>query len=157
MQVSIKWISTLQNNLSPNITITSFNDHFFHELDTVNFLSSGKEWFGEEFANTPGHSLARNFSVNVSNLQAGSPLTIVTDCLARSVTVGSRFDVSINNQLVQQIIVPPIGVGQYDAVAQESQNIANTSTTQPNLSIGYSYVPGSFNSQGWLNWFEIFS
>ena len=30
-----KRIATLQNNLSPNITITSFTDHFFHELNRV--------------------------------------------------------------------------------------------------------------------------
>jgi len=152
-----KRISTVQNNLPPNITVTSFNDHFFHELDTVNFLASGKEWFGEEFSNTPGHSLTRNFSVNLPNLQASSPVTIVTDCLGRSVSVGSRFDVSVNNQLAQQIIIPPVSTGQYDPVAQETQSIGNTNTTQPNLSVGYNYVPGSFNSQGWLNWFEIFS
>ena len=35
-------------------TVTSFNERYFHELDTVNFLSSGKEWFGEEFSSFPG-------------------------------------------------------------------------------------------------------
>ncbi|HET9824131.1 MAG TPA: type IX secretion system sortase PorU, partial [Chitinophagaceae bacterium] len=152
-----KRVALVPSTLLPNVTITSFNDRIFHELDTVNFLSSGKEWFGEEFSNTPGHSLMRNFSFSIPNLQASSPITIVTDCLARSITVGSRFDVSINNQPIEQINIPPVGGGQYDRLAEETQGIANQNISQPDLSISYRYTPGSFNSQGWLNWFEIFS
>ena len=55
-----KRISTDQTNFIPNLSVTSFDDRVFHELDTINFLSSGKEWFGEEFSNTPGHSLTRD-------------------------------------------------------------------------------------------------
>ena len=151
-----KRISDAQNNFVPTTSITSFNDRFFHELDTVNFLSSGKEWYGEEFANTPGHSLTRNFSISIPNLQTASPVVMVTDCLARSVGTSSRFDVSVNNQNIQQINISPVGGGQYDVVAQETQSIANAAVSESNLSIGFNYVPGSFNSQGWLNWFELF-
>ena len=151
-----KRISNGQNNLIPNVSITSFNDRYFHELDTINFLSSGKEWFGEEFSNTPGHSLTRSFSMNVPNLATGSPLTLVTDCLARSYSVGSVFNVSVNNQAVQQISISPVGGGQYDPVALEAQAAANVNVSGSDVSISYTYMPGSFNSQGWLNWFELF-
>lgn len=143
--------------LTPNITINSFDDRLFHELDTVNFLASGKEWFGEEFASTPGHSLSRNFSLSIPNLQTSSALTLVSRCAARSVTVGGRFDVIINNQPVQQFTVPPVGGGLYDLVGQEAQSLSTATVANSNLNISYTYTPGSFNSQGWLNWFEIFS
>ncbi len=152
-----KRISTSLNTFVPNISITSFNHRLFHELDTINFLSSGKEWYGEEFANTPGHSLTRNFSINIPNLQTTSPVTVVTDCLARSVSIGSRFDVSLNGQPLHQINILPVSGGIYDFIAQETKAVANGNISQQNFSINYSYVPGSFNSQGWLNWFEIFS
>ena len=141
----------------PNIVVNSFDDRLFHELDTINFLASGKEWFGEEFSNTPGHSLTRSFSFNIPNLQTSFPVTVVTDCLARSVSATSRFDISVNNQPLQQITISPVGGGQYDPVAQEVKAQANTNVSQADLAINYTYVPGSFNSQGWLNWFEIFS
>jgi len=141
----------------PNIVVNSFDDRLFHELDTINFLASGKEWFGEEFSNTPGHSLTSSFSFNIPNLQTSFPVTVVTDCLARSVSATSRFDISVNNQPLQQITISPVGGGQYDPVAQEVKAQANTNVSQADLAINYTYVPGSFNSQGWLNWFEIFS
>lgn len=144
-------------NFLPNVVVNSFDERTFHELDTINFLGSGKEWYGEEFSNTPGHSLSRNFSIDVPDIQTSSPVTVVTDCLARSVSVASRFDVLVNNQPLQQITIPAVGSGLYDAVAQETKGQASMNILQPGLSITYSYVPGSFNSQGWLNWFEVFS
>lgn len=152
-----KRINDAPNNFSPTTTINSFDGRLFHELDTINFLGSGKEWYGEEFSNTPGHSLARSFSFDIPNLQSGSAFSIITDCLARSVSTTSRFDVSVNNQPLQQITIPAVSGGPYDPIAKEIQMQANGNISQSNFSISYSYVPGSFNSQGWLNWFEIFS
>jgi hypothetical protein len=151
-----KRIGDSPGNFIPNVVINSFDERLFHELDTINFLASGKEWYGEEFSNTPGHSLTRNFSFNIPDLETSFPVTIVTDCLARSVSVASRFDVSVNNQPLQQITISPVGGGQYDPIARETKAQASTNVTLTDLAINYSYVPGSFNSQGWLNWFEMF-
>jgi len=152
-----KRIGDSPGSFSPNIVVNSFDDRLFHELDTINFLASGKEWYGEEFSNTPGHSLTRNFPITIANVQTSAPVTVVSDCLARSVSVASRFDVSVNNQPLQQITISPVGGGQYDPVAQETKATSGTTVSQTDLSINYSYVPGSFNSQGWLNWFEVFA
>ena len=150
-------IESRTNLLSPNITITSFDERLFHELDTINFLSSGKEWYGEEFSNAPGHSLTRNFTIEIPDLVTVSPLTVVTDCLARSIGANSSFGVAINGQAVQQISVPAITGGIYDLVGQEVKSEVVTPTSESNITLSYSYVPGSFNSQGWLNWFEVFA
>ncbi|RYF84001.1 MAG: hypothetical protein EON98_09825, partial [Chitinophagaceae bacterium] len=56
-----KRILSQPSSPSPLATVTSFDERFFHELDTVSFLNSGKEWFGEEFSALPGRSLTRNF------------------------------------------------------------------------------------------------
>ena len=141
---------------SPNITINSFSGRFFHELDTVNFLASGKEWYGEELSNLPGRTLTRNFPVSLPNIVTGSALTIQTQCVARSVGGGSSFDLKINNSPVQQINIAPVGTGQYDVFAQQATSIATAIASQSDLVISYTYTPGSFNAQGWLNWFELF-
>jgi hypothetical protein len=141
---------------SPNAssTITSFDERYFHELDTVNLLSSGKEWLGEEFSNAPGKTLTRSFSLPFSDVVPGQA-AIVSNVAARSVNVQSAFTVSVNNQPVQQINVPQVGVGMYDLFAQQSQKTDNL-ISPANLIIAFNYSPGSFNSQGWLNWFEFF-
>src|SRR5258705_7205267 len=112
-------LSSINNSL-PNITINSFYERNFHELDTVNFLASGKEWYGEEFSSAPGKSLTRNFTVDVPNIQNNYPLFLLSNCAARSIVVSSRFDIRINNVAVNQLTINPIGNGQFDLFAQEA-------------------------------------
>lgn len=141
---------------SPNTTVTSFSERYFHELDTVNFLASGREWYGEEFANMPGKTATRDFATGLSNLSINTPVTIISQCIARSVGGTSRFDVRLNNQLLGQSFINGVNGGIYDLFAQQSTTTYTTTATQSSLLVNYNFVPGSFNAQGWLNWFELF-
>ncbi len=142
---------------SPVNTVTSFSERYFHELDTVNFLAGSKEWYGEELSALPGRSLTRNFTVNFPNIVNGTAIQLQTNCVARSVAVNSRFDIRINNQPAGQLFVNSITGNQYDLFAQQANGLLNGSSTQNNIDILYTYVPGGFNAQGWINWFELFT
>ena len=150
-----KQITVSQVNSLPGIIVNSFNERYFHELDSVNLLSSGKLWFGEEFANAPGKTLTRTFPLPFPGLQLNQPVTVITSSIARSVGIDSRFDVKINDQLVQQITVPATGAGIYDVFAQQVEQQVTATTAEERISVSYTYIPGGFNAQGWLNWFEI--
>ena len=150
-----KRIASQQINTPPTLTVNSFNERIFHELDSINLLSSGKEWLGEEFADAPGKTLSRSFSVNIPNLAVSSTGSLVSNCIARSINAASRFDVRVNNQLLQQINIPSTGAGFYDLFAQQSQQQTDILSPLESLQINYTYVPGGFNSQGWLNFFEL--
>jgi len=150
-----KRIASLQVNTPSALTVNSFNERIFHELDTINLLSSGKEWLGEEFADAPGKTLSRFFSVSIPNLLLNTPVTLISNCVARSINVPSRFDVRINNQLAQQVNIPSTGAGLYDLFAQQTQQSSELLLSQESLQITYTYLPGGFNSQGWLNFFEM--
>ena len=150
-----KRIASLQVNTASVVTVNSFNERIFHELDTINLLSSGKEWLGEEFADAPGKTLSRSFSVSIPNLLLSTPATLISNCVARSINVPSRFDVRVNNQLAQQVSIPSTGAGLYDPFAQQTPQTSDLLLPQESLQINYTYLPGGFNSQGWLNFFEI--
>ena len=152
-----KRITSLLVNTPSTLTVNSFNERIFHELDTINLLSSGKEWLGEEFADAPGKILSRSFSVSIPNLILSIPTTLISNCVARSINVPSRFDVKVNNQLAQQVSIPSTGPGLYDLFAQQTQQASDLFLSQESLQINYAYLPGGFNSQGWLNYFEIHS
>lgn len=147
------------NNFSitatPSQTVSSFNERFFYELDTINLLSSGKEWLGEEFADAPGKTLTRNFAVTIPNLVTTIPATLVSNCVARSINAASRFDVRIGNQLSQQLNISSTGGGIYDLFANQALQATDVLLPQPNLQVSYTFVPAAFNAQGWLNFFEI--
>jgi hypothetical protein len=71
------------------------------------------------------------------------------------VNSGSSFNVSLNNQRIQQLAVPPISTGQYDLFVRETTQSDNFVISQNPSPLTISYTPGSANSQGWLNWFAL--
>jgi hypothetical protein len=148
-RISQQAISTL-----PTLTVTSYDERIQHELDTVNLLASGQQWFGEEFSNLPGHQLSRQFTIPSGGILP-APVTLVTNVVSRSVNAAGRFDVLLNNQLVHQHFINPVGGGINDLFAQQSEK-ETVLPAQSSLTITFNYFPGSFNAQGWLNWFEIF-
>jgi len=150
-----KRIASQTSSPPASLSITSFDERYFHELDTVNFLSSGKEWYGEELSALPGHSLNRSFVLPLSDILP-APATLITAAAARSVNNSSGFAASVNNVLVQQFSVPPVTTGTYDRYVQEGQKSDNFIPNGNGISLNYSYSPGSVNSQGWLNWFDVF-
>ncbi len=91
--------------LVPNTMISSFSDRYFYELDTVNLLSSGRQWFGEDFADGPGKVKTRSYRVPVPSAVTGPGLLNIS-CLARSFGTGSRFNVSVNNEVVLAMDIP---------------------------------------------------
>lgn len=152
-----KRITTAPVVTSPAITISSFSERYFHELDTVNFLGSGKEWYGEELSGLPGRSLSKTFSFSIPDITQNSALVLKTECIARSAGVSSRFDISINNQPAGQLIIPQVGTGLYDLFAQPSSLVLSVNAPSASVAVHYTYIPGSFNSQGWINWLEVFA
>jgi hypothetical protein len=150
-----KRVAVSAANSPAGLIINSFNERVHHELDTVNFLGSGKEWYGEEFSNIPGRTTTRDFNITIPGLQITQPVTVISNCIARSIGSTSRFDVKINNQQVQSLTIPGTGGGQYDVAAQQLLQTNSATVSQNNLIVNYTYLPGSFNSQGWLNWFQL--
>ncbi|MBO9200393.1 MULTISPECIES: type IX secretion system sortase PorU [Niastella] len=149
-----KRIATNNYSAAPNTTVTQGTRTWFYELDTVNFLSSGRQWYGEEYSNNGGKVLNHSYTVNMPNMLPDAA-TIRAACVARSFGTDSRFSVSINNQSAMQVNLAATGTGLYDAFATAAQSSATFSTTQTPLTVRFDYTPGSQGSQGWLDWFEI--
>ncbi|MEJ7735972.1 MAG: type IX secretion system sortase PorU [Chitinophagaceae bacterium] len=148
-----KRIKIADSLLIPTVQVTAFNERYYYELDSVNFLSSGKGWYGEEFSSTPGKS-SRTFAVPISNLLVSEPATLVSSCLSRSINAGARFMVKINNKSVLQHEIPGVGSGNFDPFARISLLNAAFSPAGP-LSVMYEYQPTASGAQGWLDWFEL--
>jgi hypothetical protein len=139
-----------------NQQVTIFKDRYFYELDSLNFLKSGKEWYGDEFSNASGRILTKTFTVNFPNIITGNAVEIVSNALARSTGAASTFSVRVNNNQVLSHFLNPVGTGVYDPLATTSQVSGSFSVSQPGFGIQYIYQPSSVNAQGWLNWFELF-
>jgi hypothetical protein len=132
------------------------DERFFIEKDSLNFLASGKEWYGDEFSAIPGRLQRRTYSFPVPGLVSSAPVQVVSDVIARSVGQPATFDVLLNQSILYQHILPPLQGATYDPIATASVLSGTRSVSTDPLQVELVYTPGSVNAQGWLNWLEIF-
>lgn len=147
-----KRISTQPVSPAPNTNVISFNERWFHELDTINLLQSGKDWYGEELSALPGRSQAFNPPLTGINTPAA---TLVSSCAARSVNGTSRFTATINGNPVLQQDIAAVGGTNLDPFAKSSLQAASFNAANTNL-LTYTFSPGGANAQGWIDWLEMF-
>jgi hypothetical protein len=83
--------------------VTSFNDYDYHELDVINFVKSGREWYGEYFNNLNTY----NFSFSFPNITDTVKLTssmcfrtgdsasysIISDAGSRNFKASGKYDI----------------------------------------------------------------
>lgn len=76
-------------------TLTTFNEYQFHEVDRVNIVQLGRQWFGEEF----NINNNQNFTFNFPKIDVNEPikLKIITAAVAAN---GTNMNVSVNNSSV---------------------------------------------------------
>jgi Peptidase family C25 len=151
-----KRVPTINSPLVPNETVNSFSERYFHELDSVNFLSSSKDWYGEELSALPGHSNTLVFPVPIENiLTLPQSATIVSNCVSRSIGGSSRFTVNVNSTAVLQHDIAATGNSNFDLFARSSL-VSASFNPAASLSLTYNFTPGGINAEGWIDWFEIF-
>lgn len=148
-------VKVLADGRRPNVQVTGYDMHIFHELDTVNFLSSGKNWYGEEFSTIPGGAASRLFAVTLPHPDSTRDLLLNTSCVARSVGASSNFAVTINGTTVMSLDMPAVTDGNYDVFGKAVTRAAGFRTGGEKVSLGYAFTPGAYNAQGWLDWWEI--
>src|SRR6476469_6703147 len=130
LQAGGKRMTQQTNAPTPSLTRTSFDEHLFHEMDSINFLSSGKEWYGEEFTDAPGHTLTQVFQNPMPDAVPNTPFSIKSNVVARSFGSNSQFTVTLNGTAVQQLTIPATTAGPYSPFAMETQQQSNAVNTQ---------------------------
>lgn len=139
---------------SPQQTITTYDERMFHEVDNVNILHSGREWYGEMF----DYELEKSFQVSYSGITPGTPMKFRSAVMARSFNT-SYFNIYLNGQ------TSPFGSHSILGVSTASYHPEGTddvkkftinSFSGPDLTFRYRFNKGSYSSaQGYLNYFEI--
>ncbi len=137
-----------------SLVVDQFDEHIHHELDSINFLKSGKEWYGEDF-NAESGLMERHFVFPSNGIIASQPIRLVSEVIGTSAVNPNRMAVSINGQVLISHITDPLSEGLSAPVARVSKvdNIGVFNANQ--IDVGYSFTPGSVNAKAWLNWFEL--
>lgn len=131
-----------QPTQAATLNITTFDDYQFHEVDLINIVRAGRQWFGEGF----NINNVQEFTFDVSN-------AVTTSQANLNVTVGSNaynattFKVESNGQLVGNINLTALtaGSGTELNVASLPTNttIATSNTIKIKLTYDNAGVPSS--------------
>ena len=124
------------------LNITTFDDYQFHEVDLINVVRAGRQWFGEAF----NIDDEQEFAFDIPNAVTSTPANL-------SVTVGSNaynatsFKVESNGQLVGNINLQAITAGSGTELNIGSLPVNTTISASNTIKIKLSYnnngVPSS--------------
>lgn len=147
------------NNFSGTATqtVSIYNDQYHYENDLVNFLNSGKEWYGEEFSNISANNLSRNFTVDLNGLLQSEAVNIKTSFAGRSVNSSSTLTLKANGGNLSTITVPANSGNFLDVFAANVSSQNSVFSAAPNINLNVSFTPANASAQAWLNWFEVHS
>ena len=135
-------------------TVTKFDDYAFHEVNAVNWLSSGREWYGEKF-----DEINNSYNFQFSFPNHVDTFYVTCDAWARSINSVSTFYFYINGSHLLNETIPSVTGSQDDIYAYPSSSptSANYVSGSDVLNMNLKYTPSALypEGEGWLNFIEI--
>jgi hypothetical protein len=139
--------SQASSGLSATHLVTTFDDYKFNDFDRVNFLHSGRKWYGDEF----GVITSKNLTFSFPNLVTSSPLWIKTAMASRSTNETTYFDVVAGSASYTQSF-GVVGPDYTDPHGVENSNQTTFTSTVDDVLVNFKYRASFSSSQGWLDY-----
>ncbi|MDP4266933.1 MAG: type IX secretion system sortase PorU [Bacteroidota bacterium] len=147
-----KRVSTIDNSaLIATKTINYFDDYAFHEINSQNLISSGRNWYGEKFDILTDYT----FQFSFPNIDVNSKVYLKTSVIAQS-PYTSSFRISANGNIQAVSLTPVSTPPEYDtdfASEGNTEGSFNTSSSQINVNVHYNKT--SSDALGWLDYIEL--
>ncbi|MBS0028655.1 type IX secretion system sortase PorU [Chitinophaga sp. 22321] len=145
-------IQTDTNPPATGIPEYAFDYHTFYERDSINFLNSGKQWWGQEFSQVVG--LSRSYRFTLPAAPAG-PVKVNMRVAARS-SGGCNFNVAINNvAAISNLYLLPVTDNIFEGVATAATGSGTANTARTELEASVVFSPNNINDKGWLDYLEV--
>ncbi|MCY7351098.1 MAG: type IX secretion system sortase PorU [Cytophagaceae bacterium] len=137
-----------------NVTLTTFDDYFFHEKEYRNILGSGREWYGEVLAFGD-----QAISFSMPGLVAGAPVR-VTSAVVAAAQAATEVGLKLNGQAVGSQSITAVSADRYDYKGVNALNTFSVALpTLPadeklNFTVSYNRN-GQASAQAYLNWLGV--
>ena len=136
---------------NPTLSLSTYDDTQFHELDQINIGQLGRQWFGEKF----DINNEQEFDLDFPNIDATVPIKISTETASAAFTPTS-FVVSANNSPIATINFP--AVANNSGISFYAGNLPSNATflgSEKNK-IKYTYNNGGVpNAIGYLDYIKV--
>ena len=140
-----KRINTINESATADTLINTFNDYQVYENNEVNFIKSGREWYGDAFDLVSSRSYGFNFPNLVGSVNLKSVLA------ARAVSpYNSTFTINSSGLSPQSYSVTPVS-GNYNyanLISVENDFVPNSN----NFNVNIEFSSNSTTSNGWVDY-----
>jgi hypothetical protein len=127
-------------------TSNTFDYRSFYENDSINFLSSGKQWWGTVFSNVqPVRTIGFALPATPASLK------ISTRVAARGLNT-SNFSVEINGSSIGKLSLSPISGNIFEAFASLASGSFPATGNSTNVPVTLRYTG---DGQGWLDYITV--
>jgi len=136
---------------SPNVTVNTFDDYNYHEVESSNFIKSGKLWVGEYFNNV----LTSNFDFSFPMIDQAEQATFSAMVYGRA-SVSNSFSFSVNSTSLGTASIGAVQLGNVQAnYSNNNWFIKSFNPTSSNLSFNVTYNKPAEGGEGWLDYIEV--
>ncbi len=133
-------------------TVNTFDDFAFHELESVNFIKTGRNWYGENFGIVNNYT----FNFNFPSIDLSANAYLKADVMAQSFP-SATFNVSCQTGNLTLTPSPVNTSCYYCDYALPANGSVLFQPNSPNLTVSVSFnkPSGAVASSGWLNFLEV--
>lgn len=141
-----------QTSTPSGLDISTFDDYAEHELDQVNLIHSGAEWYGENFNLTTHYS----FSFDFADFSTTDSVYIYSRLVARY-SSSTSYSLQLNSQYLGQLTLPGVPTtSSTDDYASKGSLMAGArpGTGRLTLDIDYNKADAPM-AEGWLDFIDV--
>jgi hypothetical protein len=133
---------------SPDVSISTYDDYQFYEVDEYSLGKAGRRWFGDRF----DIENERSYEFDFSNLVPGEPIHLEVLAAATAET-DTSLDVSLNGQNAGTLSFTAIDEHN---LARDAQLVADVSASSVTVTVDLTYNnAGSPSSIGYLDFIAL--
>ncbi|MCX6294927.1 MAG: type IX secretion system sortase PorU, partial [Bacteroidetes bacterium] len=134
--------------LPPTNNVSSFDDYGFHENDNVNFIKSGRQWYGELFDNIVSY----NFAFDFQNIDGTVPATVKAAIASRDITSAASYSV-VSQTGSTNISIPSTPGDSYSEYAVSGSGCFSFNPINPSVVVTVNKLTA--DAMGWLDYVEV--
>lgn len=133
-------------------TISGYRKRIHHEVDAENFITSGRDWWGESFKNQN----QKTFGHTISDVRTDENIILRSRFGVRSIQANSSYNLKLNGSTVDAFNFSGVS-GDYDANFMTSPRFIEKSLpiSSGSINLSYTFISGSSGSDAWLDYYDL--
>lgn len=144
-------ISTAKQSATGDVSIDYYYELVHHEKDEVNFIQSGRHWYGDEFR----VEKTKTFTHNFTNVRSSMPAWLSHRFAARTIGSSASCDLFVNGQVWSSMSFGQVSGAYDDTFGRISARSGQFTLNGNQVSLRYSFSLPSGEGNGWIDYYTL--